>query len=295
MMTQKHPFAILSLAVALTLTACGMSKNLGRQTDGTATSSASSGKTAAFSPAAYLATVRSNESDEKALTSKVKVKIQVGQKSVSSTGTLRMKKDDVIQLSVVDPVVGIAELGRMEFTPTNVLIIDRFNKQYINVPYDSVSFLKRANIDFNSLQSLFWNEVFQPGKAEPVASAYTYTNTYGTAATPSDSIVNIGFHGPLLDYVFLTQQPEGTLECTTISSPKDQTAEFQCNYADFSNFSGRPFPHSLVMSFVMGKKNASLTFKLSSLRNNTNWSTRTPAPSRYTKADLEKIFRSLVK
>ena len=117
-----------------------------------------------FAADKYMSLVASNNSTQANLTAKVKVVVDVDGKSVSTSGSLKMKKNDVIQLSLVDPLLGVMELGRMEFTKTRVLIIDRVNKQYVDLPYSDVSFLKQANIDFNTLQSLFWHEVFEPGK-----------------------------------------------------------------------------------------------------------------------------------
>ena len=62
-------------------------------------------------------------------TSKVKMTIPQEGKDVTTNGTLRMRYGDVIQLTLVDPVLGIAEIGRLELSPDNVLIIDRVNKR----------------------------------------------------------------------------------------------------------------------------------------------------------------------
>ena len=48
------------------------------------------------------------------LTAKASVAIQTGGKSISANGTLRMKRNDVIQLSIT--FLGM-EVGRMEFFP----------------------------------------------------------------------------------------------------------------------------------------------------------------------------------
>ena len=175
----------------------------------------------------------------------------------------------------------------MEFTPTNVLIIDRFNKQYIDVPYADVPFLKRANVDFNTLQSLFWNEIFQPGKQNPQASDFQVDRQHDT--------VLLDYHDRLLDYHFKTTTPDGQLSQTAITSPTDRSARFAFDYKDFEDFDRRPFPRDMVMSFQMAGRAASLSFSLSNVRSNSDWQAHTPAPSKYRKADAEHIFRSLVK
>ncbi|MBR3529860.1 MAG: DUF4292 domain-containing protein [Bacteroidaceae bacterium] len=251
--------------------------------------------TSAFSSANYFKMVKENQTKEENLTAKLKVTIQMNGKSISTSGSLKMKKDDVIQISLVDPIVGIAEVGKMEFTKDHVLVIDRFNKQYFDVPYEEVSFLKRANVDFNTLQSLFWNEIFQPGANEPNADAFSYTKTDGSEPKDNQGKVNIGYKDQMLNYRFETQQPTGQLDKTVISSNDDQSAQFSFDYADFEKFEKTQFPTEMVMTFVMGNKNASLSLSLSSMDNNSKWNTRTTAPSKYTKADADKVFKSLVK
>ena len=59
-------------------------------------------------------------------TSKVRVTITQEGKDVTTNGNLRMRYGDVIQLTLVDPVLGIAEIGRLELSPDKVLIIDDF-------------------------------------------------------------------------------------------------------------------------------------------------------------------------
>ena len=91
-------------------------------------------------------------------TSKVKVTITQNDKSISTSGTLRMRYDDVIQITLVDPFLGITEVGRMELSPDSILIIDRINKRYVSTKYDEFDVLKNNSIDFQIVQEYFWRE-----------------------------------------------------------------------------------------------------------------------------------------
>ena len=91
-------------------------------------------------------------------TSKVKVTITQDGKDVTTNGNLRMRYGDVIQLTLVDPVLGIAEIGRIELSSDKVLIIDRVNKRYVDTNYEEFSALKSRNIDFKTIQEFFWQE-----------------------------------------------------------------------------------------------------------------------------------------
>lgn len=97
-------------------------------------------------------------------TSKVKVTITQDGKDVTTNGTLRMRYDDVIQLSLVDPVLGIMEIGRMELSPQNILVIDRVHKRYVSTTYDEFTALKSRKIDYATIQEFFWQEAKKSDK-----------------------------------------------------------------------------------------------------------------------------------
>ena len=240
-----------------------------------------------FAADKYMSMVASNNSTQANLTAKVKVVVDVDGKSVSTSGSLKMKKDDVIQLSLVDPLLGVMELGRMEFTKTRVLIVDRVNKQYVDVPYSDVSFLTKANIDFYTLQSLFWHEVFEPGKKTAKASDFQYQD--------SGDNINITFVDKMLTYKFETQKKQGQLNHTLITNNTDQTYRFAFSYDKFTSFYNKPFPREMTMSFTTANQKTSLSMSLSSLKNASDWVARSSAPSKYTKANPETLFKMLVK
>lgn len=240
-----------------------------------------------FSMEEHLNTVAANKSTQKNLTAKVKVEASVDGKTVRTNGTLRMKRDDVIQLSLSDPLFGAVEMGRMEFTKTRVLIIDKVNRQYVDVPYSDVSFLKKANIDFYTLQALFWNEVFEPGSKSLKPSDFTFEDKV--------NIIDLSYNDRLLTYRFSTQRDGGLLTQTEITGVEDKAYKFDFTYNGWQNFAGKQFPAQMTMSFVMNGQTTSLSLDLSSLRNSSDWVSRSTVSDKYTKADPERIFKMIVK
>lgn len=91
-------------------------------------------------------------------TSKVKVTITQDDKDITTSGTLRMRYDDVIQITLVDPLLGIAEIGRLELSPDRMLLIDRINKRYVDTSYDEFAAMKNNHLDFATIQRFFWQE-----------------------------------------------------------------------------------------------------------------------------------------
>lgn len=248
---------------------------------------------APFSQADYFKKVYGNKTKEDILTAKIDCEIKMDDRSISTTGMLRMKRDDVIQISLLVPKIGMIELGRIEFTKERMLVVDRVNKKYIDVPYNEVDFLKRCDVDFNTLQNLFWNHIFVPSQPVCEEKDFTYSGDDGKEPKAAGNVL-MKYVDQFLTYQFLTEQPNGRLSQTQIWSNKEPDSKFAFDYSQFDNYKGVQFPHNMVMSFIMGKKNASLTFGLSSLKDKDGWETRTKVSSKYTKQDPDKIFRSLL-
>lgn len=95
--------------------------------------------------------------------SKVRVKISADGKDLSTNGQLKMKWNDVIQISLVDPLLGMMEIGKMEISTDSVFIMDRVNKRYISETYKKLSTLTGFPITFESVQNLFWEQVQKTG------------------------------------------------------------------------------------------------------------------------------------
>ncbi len=253
----------------------------------------SSTTTGAFVQTQYFSLLNANKSKENCLTAKIKCEVSMDGKSISTSGHLRMKKDDVIQISLLDPLVGMMEVIRMEFTKDMMLMLDRYNKKYIYVPYDEVDFLKKCDIDFIALENLFWNHIFVPAKPQAEASDFVFEKPDGSQPD-AFSDVNLKYVDDHLTYCFNTSQADKRLVKTVITGNRDKDSKFAFSYADFQPFHGTEFPNEMIMSFIMGSKNAALTFTLSSVKNKTGWETRTKIPTKYSKEDPERIFRSLM-
>ncbi len=285
MINNKMLFCICLLAGCMTM-ACGTQKKV---VEPTATlHNYSSG----FSPEAYFKAIADNSSSEKWLSAKIKCTIAMDDQDISTHGQLRMKKDEVIQILLFDPW-GVLELGRLEFSKTNLKMLDRFHKKYIDVPYEEVDFLKKSNVDFNCLQNLFWNKLFIPSKPIPSAEDFDYSDEQGGEPSMAKKVV-MKYADQLLTYEFTTNPINNTLEKTMIYGTKDVDSQFLFTYSDFQKFQGTNFPHDMCMSFIMGKQHASIQFTMNSVKNKSGWDTNTSVPSKYTKMDPEELFKSLI-
>ena len=90
------------------------------------------------------------------VTAKLDVNVKTQTDNIDVDGKLFMRYNEMIRITVVP--YGIMEAARLEFTPNEVLLIDRINRQYVRAKYEDVPFLKKYNLNFQSLQQRFWDE-----------------------------------------------------------------------------------------------------------------------------------------
>lgn len=265
--------------LALTLAACRSSHELptaetAPAADGTAASATS-----------LVRKVTANRQTAQTITARIKMDLNAGGSSLSANGTLRMKRDDVVQLSLT--FLGM-EVGRMEFTPDGVLIIDRMNKQYVRATYSDVGFLRQAGLDFYTLQALFWDELFVPGQRDAASAAgrFALSSADGYALlTLSDA--------PGLNYTFRTGKENGCIEAVYVAGRDGQPGNFSWTYAGFTDFGGKPFPTQMACAVNGTGKDVGFTLKLSRLGNDADWNTRSQVPGKYTQRDADEILRRL--
>ncbi len=235
----------------------------------------------------YKQRVLANANASKSLTAKMHLDLSVGGKDVSLSGSLKMKRGDVIQISLTFPIVG--EVGRLEFTPDGVLIVDRINNRYVRAAYSKIDFLRSSNLDFNALESVFWNEVFYPGsKVADKVSEFT------VSSAGAHTLLSLTT-APRLDYAFLTITENALLDRTTVTSKNtaDKSA-LTCIYGDFVKFGQGKLPSSIKISFAGDKQSCGLDMSLSSLSDASDWNSRTTLSSKYKEMDVESLLKNLV-
>jgi len=239
---------------------------------------------------AYKKKVVDNSQTAETLTARLGVNVKMGGKSLSCNGSLRMKRDDVVQLSLTLPLIG-TEVGRLECTPTEVLLIDRFNKQYIRGTYADVSFLAQTGLDFYSFQSMLWDELFVPGErnVENLLSRFRISQSgQHTSLLLSDT--------PRLEYNFLTLTAQAVVDRVSIRSKQaGEKGELVCSYSDFETVSGKPFPSVIQLDMRDLGTNITLKLSLSRIGHDTKWETRTSVPAKYTRLQTKDIFGHLSK
>lgn len=287
---KKLIFRLLAFAlVAMVMTSCRSSK----QTEKTDISniSISTMPSSVAAKGSVVEKVLANRSDSKTVTAKLGLQLVAGSRDVSIGGSLRMKRDDVIQLSLV--FLGLFDVGCMEFTPDYILVMDRMNHQYIKVNYKEVDFFRESGLNFQVFQSLFWDELFLLGEQ---GNKIKDSHFQVTRAEQQVTLTNTDSRWVALN--FLLNALENRVSQTSILPKQSQssTASLTWKYLSYGKLGEQEFPSRMQVDINTGKKPVQATISLSNLRTDANWETRTKIDTnKYTAVSLETVFNRIMK
>lgn len=275
------PSRILKIAVLvlpLMLAACGTKKK--------AVQDSKTSVPTTMKAQQFLQKVNDNAQYAKFITSKVKFSVEVGNQQLTLTGNLKMKRDDVIRLQLM--AFGFVEAGRLEFTKDYVLIMDRINKQFIKANYNQLDFMRNSGLNFFSLQSLFWNELFQPGKSKVTDELL---NNYQTDLIGEDAIISM--ENGKLSYRWLADKEGALIKMANIMYEDKIRGDYQLNwdYEDFRANGKRFFPFTHNILFNTPSKSVKMGMTLNYLGNDEEWETRTEISGKYREVSVDDILR----
>ncbi|WP_163210497.1 DUF4292 domain-containing protein [Bacteroides sp. 519] len=91
--------------------------------------------------------------------SRLKLTVPQEKKKQTLNGTVKMLRDELIQISLVAPVLR-TEAVRIEVTPHEMLLIDRINKKYAITPATDLQRILGNQMDYRRLQTILSEAVF---------------------------------------------------------------------------------------------------------------------------------------
>lgn len=225
--------------------------------------------------------------EREALTAKMSLALDVSGKTTKVNGTMRIKKGEVIQLSIA-PLLGI-EVARAEISPYGVLVIDRMNKRYVRVTFTELQELTNAQLDFHTLQALFLNEIFLPGKKDLTSRDLL---AFDIELVGRDVRLDVR-KTKRFAYTFLMQGTEALLKESLVGL-KDVNYALSWKYENFRSLGQKQFPNTMTLSFMGLKKPMNATFSLSRLTANSNWESYTKVSDKYEQVKLEDLIKRLL-
>jgi len=225
---------------------------------------------------------------EPSIVAKINLSLSTAKGSTRVGGSLKMKRDDVIQLSLV--ALGLMEVGKLELTPEYMMVIDRINHLYVKCSYQDIDFLGNTGIDFFTLQSLFWDELFVlDGNGDaPGSSNYKLRSD-------ADGVQLVNSQSRSVALTFLLNAANQLVRETRFSRAEAESPILKWQYAEWTKLGERDFPSSMRISFALPKDKVEAVLKISSVKPDSTWETRTEInKNRYTEVSLQAVFNKIM-
>lgn len=221
------------------------------------------------------------------LSSRMSFTIFSGDKQTSLSGTLKMRRNEMMQFSLT--AMGLFEVGRLEFTPQQLTIIDRMNHRYVQVAYADIPALQQAGISFYTFQSLFWNELFLFGSQDTQPSAAHFAQQIeGTQATLTNA------DNALMQLTFLTDLAQSVLTQTRIAGRQGSYGPaLQMDYQNFQRVEEKNFPTAMTLQITGTERNIKAGISLSNIKTGNDPILPTDISKRYTQISLQEVLNIL--
>lgn len=278
----------IAILAVVALTACGTVK----QTPTVKTQTTTAQVKQPAKAVEYVRKVNDNAVYAKNIVSKIDLTLNAQGRDINVSGRLNMRRDEVIRITITP--FGLMEVGRLEFTPEYVLLINRMEKEYVKATYNDVDFLKANGLDFYALQALFWNELFQPSKKN-----LTDTDLMMFSADMTQTADrHITFNSGKLNFDWTTDVARTLINNALITYAKGtaQASTVTMEYGDFVPMGSKRFPSKEKVTFStksMSTGKLSMLLMLNKITNDTNWETRTAVSDKYKQISAQQFFSKL--
>ena len=290
---------LMTLGLPLILVSCGAKKNLVKDAPVVQKTVAKSDKAAdevELKKLSFVQQVSDNSVYATNIVGDLRFNIKAGGRDITVPGSLHMRKNQVIRIQLFIPLLG-SEVGRLEFTPEYVLVIDRIHKEYIKADYSQLDFLKDNGLNFYSLQSLFWNQLFLPG-----------TDKVSETALRNFSVKldEIGENNPVswknnnMSFVWNANKQSGLISETDVAYKSLQHGMSTLNwkYSNFTNVGVKMFPAKQNFKFTTTatkqKQAAEVTLDMEEVTTKDNWDVNTTISNKYKKIEAADILGKIM-
>lgn len=303
MKNMKQRMMLAMASVMMLLASCGTSK-VAQGSDKAETSKSQTASTKASNlqqseavrKLTFVQKVSDNQVYAKNIVGSMSFNLQAGGKDITVPGKLSMRKDEVIRIQLFIPILG-TEVGRLEFTPNYVLIVDRLHKEYIKADYTQVDFLKKQGISFYSLQALFWNQLLLPGVQKLSESDL---KKFDANLNVTGDAVPVTIKNGNMTYTWLAAKTTGRITSADVQYKSGQygTSNVHIDYSDFKSVGVKLFPAtqrlSMMTTATQKKQEMKINLELNEVKTDSNWSTQTEISSKYKQVSPEDVLRKIM-
>ena len=211
------------------------------------------------------------KAETKNLSAKIKLQANLKGNEITANGTLKIKRDEGIIISV-NALGGIIEVARIEIT---------LGRKYARIRYSEIESFDALGLNYNMLQSLLLNEIFTPD-GTPAEKGIDKMDI-----TAANGEVILSATNKRIKYTFHINPSEGNLVLT--QGDYDDRLNVDCNYSGFTATGTGKHPTRIHLSV----EDISLNLQLSNMKETPLKLNRTTDISAYEKIEISNLLKLL--
>lgn len=290
---------ILKIAIvcsSLLLASCGAKKAIVNESGKLPSTTSQSAQSVALQKLTFVQKVSDTQVYAKNIVGDMSFNVKSGDKDITVPGSVHMRKDEVIRIQLFIPILG-SEVGRLEFTPDYVLVIDRLHKEYIKADYNQLDFLKDNGLTFYSLQSLFWNQLLMPGTQKV---SETDLKKFDVNLTADNGTLPVTLKSGNMIYQWDADKTSGriTRADVTYTSAGHGTSNLDWEYSNFKPVGVKMFPAKQNFKFTTTatkqKQTVEVSLDMDELNTDAGWDAQTTVSSKYKKVEAQDVFSKIL-
>ena len=208
-----------------------------------------------------------------------------------------MRKNKVIRLQLFIPLLG-TEVGRLEFTPDYVLVVDRLHREYIKGDYSQIDFLKANGLNFYSLQSLFWNQLLLPGQNNVTESDLKKYDVKLASDNAAQNVIT--FSKDKFKYEWKADKTDGRISDVAVqyNSADHGTSLLTWKYNNFKSVGVKSFPaeqeFQLSTNAMQKQKQATIKISMNEVKTDSDWEETTTLSDKYKKIEAQDVLGKIM-
>jgi hypothetical protein len=154
----------------------------------------------------------------------------------------------------------------------------------------SVDFLRNSGLNFNTIQALFWNELFRPNQVKSEKQSLDSLAAYNIIESGDDMILS--FEEGKMDYSWLASKETALLKMANILYKDRFNGNTQLNwdYDQFERLNKTLYPRKHGITLTTPEKEVKLGMTMSYIGAESEWETRTEISNKYREVTVDEIL-----
>lgn len=185
---------------------------------------------------------------------RMSVGININGSQYNSPASGRLIRDSILHLSV-QPFFGI-EMFAAQITPMEIVVVDKTKGVYYRMSFEEMSQRFNMQVDFNTIQAVFTNQLFFFGEKELKPSLFRQQQH-------SDGTISVRYESPYIVQTNTLDTDNRVLQF--LINQKSGNQELTARYADYKLLKEKTFPHAATFRLRSSSRDIQFTMNISRL------------------------------